>query len=65
MGYWIAEKFWNQGLATEAVKALLKYGLNNLQLNKILATHLAENLSSGKVMIKNKMIKEGELKEHI
>ena len=64
MGYWIAEKFWNQGFATEAVKAMLEYGFNTLELNKILATHLVENSASGKVMINNGMIKEGELKEH-
>ncbi|RNL90322.1 N-acetyltransferase [Sinomicrobium pectinilyticum] len=64
MGYWIAEKFWNNGFATEAVKAVLAYGFNGLKLNKILATHLVENSASGKVMIKNRMIKEGELKEH-
>ncbi len=34
-------------------------------MRKIFATHLVENPSSGKVMIKNGMIKEGELKDHI
>ena len=65
LGYWIAEWFWNQGLATEAVAAILNYGFNDLKLNKILVTHLIENSASGRVMTKNKMIKEGELKEHI
>jgi len=65
LGYWIAEPFWNNGYATEAVKAILKFGFETLQLNKIYATHLMGNPASGKVMIKNGMIKEGELKEHI
>ncbi len=51
-------------MATEAVKIILNYGFNTLQLNKIIATHLVENLASGHVMIKNNMKKEGELKEH-
>jgi len=64
-GYWIAEPFWNLGYATEALEAVLKFGFEKLELNKIYATHLIENPASGKVMIKNGMIKEGELKDHI
>lgn len=65
LGYWIAEPFWNKGYATEALKAILKFGFEVLHLNKIYATHLLENPASGKVMIKNGMIKEGELKDHV
>ena len=64
LGYWIAEPFWNNGYASEAVKAVLKFGFSVINLNKIYATHLAENPASGKVMIKNGMIKEGEFKDH-
>jgi RimJ/RimL family protein N-acetyltransferase len=64
VGYWIAETFWNKGYATEAVKAILQFGFQDLNLHKIYAKHLLENPASGKVMIKNGMIKEGELKDH-
>jgi len=64
LGYWIAEPFWNKGYATEGVSALLAFGFEALKLNKIHASHLKENPASGKVMIKNGMIKEGELKDH-
>lgn len=64
LGYWIAEPFWGKGYATEATAGILRFGFEELQLNKIYATHLVENPASGKVMIKNKMIKEGELKDH-
>lgn len=63
-GYWIAEPFWNRGIATEATSALLKFGFEKLGLNKIYATHYPENTASGKVMQNNKMIMEAELKEH-
>ena len=63
-GYWIGEPFWNKGIATEAIAAILKFGFEKLNLNKIYATHYPANIASGKVMIKNKMIKEAELKEH-
>jgi len=63
-GYWIAEPFWGKGIATEALAAILKFGFETLHLHKIYATHYPDNLSSGKVMLKNKMIKEAEMKEH-
>lgn len=64
LGYWIAEPYWNKGFASEAVEAILKFGFTELNLNKIFATHLVENQASGKVMTKNGMLKEGELKDH-
>ncbi|WKN45815.1 GNAT family N-acetyltransferase [Tunicatimonas pelagia] len=65
IGYWIAEPFWNQGLTTEATKAIVKFGFEILNLNKLTSSHLAKNIASGKVMQKAGMVKEGELKEHI
>lgn len=64
MGYWIAVPFWNMGYATEAANAVIRFGFEEVGLNKILATYLVDNPASGKVMIKNGMIKEGELEEH-
>jgi len=61
LGYWIGEPFWNKGYATEAIAAILKFGFETLELNKIYAMHYDFNLASGKVMINNKMIKEAEL----
>lgn len=63
-GYWIAESFWGKGFATEALRAILKFGFVILHLNKIYATHYPDNLASAKVMLNNGMIKEAEMKEH-
>jgi [ribosomal protein S5]-alanine N-acetyltransferase len=63
-GYWIGEPFWNKGIATEATAAILEFGFQQLNLNKIYATHYPENPASGKIMLNNNMIKEAELKEH-
>lgn len=65
LGYWIAEHYWNQGLATEAVEAIIRFGFESLQLNKITSSHFAINPASGKVMTKNGMLKEGELIEQV
>ncbi len=64
LGYWIAEPFWNTGFVSEAAGKILEFGFETLELNKINSTHFIHNPASGKVMIKNKMIKEAEIKEH-
>lgn len=63
-GYWIAKDFWNKGYMTEALKAVISFGFNDLKLNKIFANHLVENIASGLVMQKAGMKLEGEFKEH-
>lgn len=65
IGYWIAEPFWRKGYATEAIKSIMKYGFEHLDLNKFTSSYLAKNPVSGKVMENSGMTKEGELKEHI
>jgi [ribosomal protein S5]-alanine N-acetyltransferase len=52
LGYWIAEPFWNQGLAGEAAAAVLKFGFEKLELNLIFATCTTENIASQKVAAK-------------
>ena len=64
VGYWLGQPYWGQGLATEALAAVLHFGFTELGLNKIYATHHADNPASGRVMLKNGMVKEGELLQH-
>ena len=56
----LARRLWPD----RAAGALLAFGFEKLALNKIYATHLIENPASGQVMMKNGMIREGELKDH-
>lgn len=65
LGFWIGVPFWNNGFVTEATETILKFGFEQLRLHKIYATHLVKNPASGRVMIKNGMIKEGELVDHV
>lgn len=57
LAYWIGEPFWNKGIATEAVEAILKFGLQRLNLDMIYAECSTENKASEKVLLNNKMIK--------
>ncbi len=65
LGYWIGKQYWNNGYCTEAGHVIIKYGFANLNLHKIVATHLIRNPASGKVMEKLGMTKEGIFKEHV
>ena len=59
LGYWIGIPYWNQGYATEAAAAVLRYGFAVLQLNRICARHLVRNPASGRVIQKLGMLREG------
>ncbi|WP_282049370.1 GNAT family N-acetyltransferase [Maribacter aquivivus] len=51
--------YWNKGYATEALKAVLKYGFDVLKLHRIEAGCAVDNIGSAKVMEKVGMLKEG------
>jgi RimJ/RimL family protein N-acetyltransferase len=65
LGYWIGLPFWNRGYATEAGTALLWYGFEGLDLNRIQATHFAGNPASGRVMQKLGMHYEGRSPQYV
>lgn len=64
LGYWLGQPYWGQGLATEAARAVLAYGFQELNLNRIQATHFSDNPASGRVMEKIGMAYEGCRPEH-
>ena len=52
LGYRFLPEFWGAGIATEASKAILKYGFEKLQLERIIAIAEKENTASTRVMEK-------------
>lgn len=52
IGYGIARECWGQGLIPEVAKATLRYGFEEMQLDKIVAVAFPENLASQRVMQK-------------
>jgi len=64
LGYEIAPSHWGHGYATEAARAVLAFGFNDLELHRIQAFCLAENAASGRVLEKLGMQREGRLREH-
>ena len=65
LGYWVGKPYWDRGYCTEAARAVLEYGFRQLFLHKITSSHFTRNPSSGRVMRKIGMKKEGVFKEHV
>ncbi len=65
LGYWLGLPFWGKGYATEAARAMLHYGFENLGLHRIYASYFSENVASGHVLRKIGMKHEGTLRGHI
>ena len=55
IGYIIHQKYWNQGLTTEANRAVIKLAFEEIGMNKLVAFHDKANPASGKVMEKSGM----------
>jgi ribosomal-protein-alanine N-acetyltransferase len=64
LGYEIAPSHWGHGYATEAARAVLAFGFNDLELHRIQAFCLAENAASARVLEKLGMQREGRLREN-
>jgi len=55
IGYIINQKYWNQGLTTEANRAVIELAFEKVGMNKLTALHYKDNPASGKVMEKSGM----------
>jgi ribosomal-protein-alanine N-acetyltransferase len=56
LAYTLARRFWGQGLATEAVRRVLQYAFEVLQLPRVVGAALIENVASQKVMLRAGMV---------
>ena len=65
VGYSLSREYWNQGIMTEALRAVLRSGFDHLNLNRIEAQHETTNPASGAVMRKCHMQKEGTLRSRL
>lgn len=59
VAYELAPRAWGKGYATEAARALLEYGFDELGLARIVALILPDNVRSRRVAEKSGMIVEG------
>lgn len=62
VGYSLSRDYWNKGIMTEALKAAIRFGFDEMQLHRIEAQHETSNPASGRVMEKAGMRHEGVLR---
>lgn len=65
LGYWVGKPYWGKRYATEAVAACVKYGFEELELNRIFANCLADNEASKRILLGIGMQEEGCLRSHV
>ena len=64
LGYWIGRPYWGQGFCTEAARAIVAYGFDALNLNKIESECLLRNPASARVLVKTGLTLEGRKRGH-
>ena len=64
LGYELDPRYWENGYATEAARALLAFGFQELGLHRIWAQCIAENVASAHVLEKIGMQQEGHLRQN-
>lgn len=64
IGYWLSGELQGRGMATEAVREVVKYGFTTMELHRIQAGCHPRNLAAVKVAKKAGFLEEGILREY-
>ncbi len=65
LGYWLGEKYWRQGIMSEAVNKMLDFGFNKLRLRRIDVSAYPGNKGSNVLIKKMGFIYEGMKKKAV
>ncbi len=65
VGYVIAKPYWGKGIATKALKEILKYAFSKLKLKKVWAGIISNNPASGRVLEKAGFKLEGKQEKQV
>ncbi len=65
LGYWAGQSFAGKGYITAAVRAILRYGFDDLDLHRIEAACQPENLASRRVLEKAGFTHEGQASAYL
>ena len=63
LGYALSRDYWGRGIMVEAVRAMIRFGFERMDLNRIEARCIIENTASARVMEKAGMAYEGTLRQ--
>lgn len=59
LAYWIAKPYWGRGFASEAARAMIRHGFEEMGLSAINAGYQGENPASGRVLEKLGFVQAG------
>ncbi|WOI53682.1 GNAT family protein [Parvularcula sp. LCG005] len=65
LGYWVERESWGQGIATQSVAAAVSFVFKQLQLARLDAHCLPDNIASRRVLEKNGFQEEGTLRSFL
>ena len=65
IGYWLGEKYWNKGITTKSLKAMIDYSVNTFDIIRLFAHVFESNIASIRVMIKCGFKEEARLKNAV
>ena len=52
LGYWLGERFWGMGYATEGAERVARFAFEELGATKLIAGYMTDNPASGRVLAK-------------
>lgn len=64
VGYELSSQYWQQGIMSEALRAILQYGFINRELQFVIAEIMLENTASRKLLEKLGFQSQGILEKH-
>lgn len=65
IAYVLSPQYWGQALMAEAAKALISFGFQSMELNKVEAPIMLENKQSQRLAEKLGMLREGVARQHM
>lgn len=65
IGYWIGERYWGRGIASESLKRMTQWAFSHYGYRKLFAPVLGPNKGSIRVLEKNGYVVEGVMKEEV
>jgi ribosomal-protein-alanine N-acetyltransferase len=63
--FWVGVPWWRSGYATEAGREVIRFGFEEVSLNRVYGRHLARDTPSGNVLRKLGMKQEGVLRQGV
>ena len=65
LSFWLAVEAWGRGYMSEVVQVIVRYGFEDLGLNRLYAYHMMRNPACGRILEKNGFKQEGLLRQRV